>query len=89
VINEWPEWEVAVSGQKDAFNWRSQIFFVMKVSPEAVAMREWKGWKNRHLVSGIVTRLLPAPCNFLGGAGRARKKISDRWNNVLCEGRKT
>jgi hypothetical protein len=39
---------------------RQNIFFVMKVSPERVAMREQKAWKNRRLASGIATRLLPA-----------------------------
>jgi hypothetical protein len=59
-------------------------FFVMKVSPERVAMREGKAWRNRHLASGIATRLLLAPFNFLGIARRARKKHLDRWNNVCA-----
>src|SRR6476660_2045473 len=29
-------------------------------------------------------KVLPAICNFRGGAGRARKKNSDRWNNVFA-----
>src|SRR5689334_927170 len=56
----------------------------MKVSPECVAMRERKAWKNRCLASGIATRLLLAVCNFLGVARRAREKNSDRWSNVLA-----
>jgi len=47
----------------------------MKVSPEAVAMRGRKGWKNRHLVCGIVTRLLPALFNFLARAPRAKGNL--------------
>ena len=39
--------------------------FVMKVSPDAVAIPERKGWKNRRSASGIETRLLPALFNFL------------------------
>ena len=66
--------------------WRSSRhnFFVVKVSPEVVAIPERKAWTNRRLVRGIVTRLLPAPCNFSCWARRARKKISDRWNNVCA-----
>jgi hypothetical protein len=39
--------------------------FVMKVSPDAVAIREQKAWTNRRLASGIVTLLLPDAFNFL------------------------
>jgi hypothetical protein len=42
----------------------AKTFFVMKVSPEAVAIPERKGWKNRCLACGIVTRLLLALFNF-------------------------
>jgi len=59
------------------------FFFAMKVSPDAVTILGRKAWKNRHSVSGIVTRLLLALVNFLSGARRARKKNSDRWNNVF------
>ena len=59
-----------------------KIFFVIKTSPDAVAIPERKGWKNRCLASGIVTALLPVLFDFLSGARRAREKISDRWNNV-------
>jgi hypothetical protein len=31
--------------------------FVMKVSPDTVTIPGRKAWKNRHLASGIVTRL--------------------------------
>lgn len=44
---------------------RAIFFLVMKVFPDAVAMRGRKGWKNRGLVCGIATRLLLALFNFL------------------------
>jgi len=47
----------------------------MKTSPERVTMPERKAWKNRHLASGIVTRLSPALFNFLERrAPRAKEK---------------
>src|SRR5262249_33842359 len=49
-------WLLAGAGHK--------IFFAVKVSPDAVTMRGRKGWKNRRLASGIVTRLLPARGGF-------------------------
>jgi hypothetical protein len=44
--------------------WGAKIFFIVKVSPERVAIREGKAWKNRRLASGIATRLLLALFNF-------------------------
>jgi len=35
----------------------AKIFFVMKLFTEAVAIPERIAWKNRHLASGIATRL--------------------------------
>jgi len=53
-----------------------EMFFVMKVSPDAVAIPERKGWKNRHSACGIATQLLPSPFNFLERrAPRARKHL--------------
>jgi len=42
-----------------------RIFFVMKVSPEAVAIPERRAWKNRRLASGIATQLLLPLFDFL------------------------
>src|ERR1051326_7495736 len=79
---------VVVSGRWSGVSaeWGAKYFFIVKVSPERVAMREGKAWKNRRLASGIATQVLLAVRNFLGVARRARKKNSDRWNNVWAEG---
>ena len=37
------------------------------------------------MASGTVTQLLLPACNFLGVARRARKKKSDRWNDVFAQ----
>jgi hypothetical protein len=69
---------VDISGRVSEARWAgSQLFFlVMKVSPEAVAIPERKGWKNRCLVCWIVTQLSPALFNFLEWrAPRARKNL--------------
>src|ERR1051326_3607812 len=48
----------------------------MKVSPERVAMRERKAWKNRCLASGIAARVVLAVCNFLPRPACRRRQFN-------------
>src|SRR5438876_10891175 len=60
----------------------AEIFFVVKVSPDAVTIPERKGWKNRHSASGIVTRLLPALFRFLEWSAPSAKgilRLMEQW----------
>jgi hypothetical protein len=64
-------------GAQAGYEWVATFFLVMKVSPDAVAMRERKGWTNRCLASGIATRLLLALFNFLEWRGpRAKNNLN-------------